>query len=99
MIKFLTAAAALMLTACAHEVAKEKYPPTANPVAAVDELNQTVKQGYADQLDVLAKEDFDKGQQLIEEARKQINDKAPQKKSLETLSYARAYLLKARSEA
>ena len=91
----ITLAAALMLSACATGIDKASMPATANPTEELAKLESEYTEASIANTDVLAPEQYDKGAEYLDEARKDLKDGDEQSKIIESLAYATSYLQKA----
>lgn len=80
---------------CATDIQKSQLSSNAEPDREIAELDNMVRQGYEDQVDVLAARDFQKGVKSLREAKSDMSDGDDREDILENVAYSRAYLERA----
>lgn len=83
------------LVACSSGIKKADISESANPADEISRLEGEIKEGYTKQLDVLAKEDFEKSQSYLKEAKEDLADQQKQSEILEDVAYGQAFLNRA----
>ncbi|MBS1961586.1 MAG: OmpA family protein [Bdellovibrionales bacterium] len=86
------AVSALALTACSSSTKKFDYPPTTNAAAEIENLESEMKIATTNQVNVLAPNSFAEAREKLDDAKRDLADRAKNEEVLEDLGYARAHL-------
>lgn len=93
------ACGALLSFGCGHSVKKVDYGAVSNTSEEVAKFRVELDQARAQHIDVLAARDFQKAEGNFDKAKDRLADGAAQEKILDSLGYAKAYLIRAREVA
>lgn len=84
---------------CGHSVKKVDYNAVSNTSEEVAKLRGEMDEARAQHVDVLAAPDFRNAEKYFDQSKDRLADGASQEKILDSLGYAKAYLLRAREVA
>lgn len=90
-----TAALAIVLGACAHDIKPKEISTSANPSAEVDNLTAAVDAARGQNVDVLSPENFKSAEKSMKEAQERRSKGKKGEKILESVGYGQAYLERA----
>lgn len=90
---------ALAFVACTSLVKKADIPVTANPKDEISKLEADIQSAVAENIDVLASDDFKKSKKWLSRAKSGIESKDQQDEILDSLRQGRGYLTQAYSTA
>lgn len=82
----------VLISACSSNVKKADIPNTANPQEEVGKLDADINAAVLKNIDVLAKDEFEKTVKLFDEAKSDLDNKKNQDEILEDVRTGRGYL-------
>lgn len=89
----------VLAAGCASSAHKANVASNANPSEEIDKLAQDVRMGWESQYDVLARDEFHKAIEYLEEAREDQANRQSQAEILDSVAYGQGYLQEARTKA
>lgn len=93
------AACVAISSGCSHSVKKAEYSQATNPTEEVGRLEQELNEARASQVDVLATQEFRAAEKSWSKAKDQMASGKSQENVLDSLGYAKAYLMRAKEVA